>query len=64
MGGRLANKNAIITGGGSGIGFEIARLFGCEGARVSILDHDGARSEKAEAELRGEESMPRPSAST
>ena len=42
-----------LPGVAPGIGFEIARLFGCEGARVSILDHDGARSEKAEAELRG-----------
>ncbi len=51
---RLANKNAIITGGGSGIGLAIARLFGREGARVSILDRDGALAEKAEAELRKE----------
>jgi NAD(P)-dependent dehydrogenase (short-subunit alcohol dehydrogenase family) len=51
MGGRLANRNAVITGGGLGIGFEIARLFGREGARVSILERDGALAEKAEAEL-------------
>jgi NAD(P)-dependent dehydrogenase (short-subunit alcohol dehydrogenase family) len=54
MGGRLAGKNAVITGGGAGIGFAMARLFGREGARVSILDLDGARAEQAAAELRAE----------
>jgi len=52
--GRLANKNAIITGGGSGMGLEMARLFGLEGARVSIIDRDGAMAKNAEAELRKE----------
>jgi len=54
MVGRLTDKNAIITGGGSGIGFAMARLFGREGARVSIMDRDGALAEKAGAELRNE----------
>lgn len=51
---RLANKNTIITGGGAGIGLAIARLFGLEGASVSILDLDGARGKQAEAGLRQE----------
>jgi NAD(P)-dependent dehydrogenase (short-subunit alcohol dehydrogenase family) len=54
MDGRLAYKNAIITGGGAGLGLAMARLFGREGARVSILDRDDARAEQAEAELRDE----------
>jgi NAD(P)-dependent dehydrogenase (short-subunit alcohol dehydrogenase family) len=54
MGERLANKNVVITGAGSGIGFETARLFGREGARVSILERDDILAEKAEAELRKE----------
>ena len=54
MAGRLVNKNAIITGAASGMGFEMARLFGREGARVFIIDRDGALAEKAEAELRKE----------
>jgi NAD(P)-dependent dehydrogenase (short-subunit alcohol dehydrogenase family) len=52
--GRLAGKNAVITGGGAGIGFAIAQCFGREGGRVSILDCDGEHLEKAEAMLRGE----------
>ena len=54
MAGRLANKHAVITGAGAGIGLAMARLFGREGARVSILDRDSALAEKAEAELRKE----------
>lgn len=54
MPGRLANKNAVITGGGAGLGLAMARLFGQEGARVSILEHDPARAAQAEAALRGE----------
>lgn len=54
MAARLANKNVVITGAGSGIGFEMARLFGREGARVSIIERDGTLAEKAEAELRKE----------
>lgn len=38
MAGRLAGKNAIITGSGAGIGLAIATLFGREGASVSIID--------------------------
>jgi NAD(P)-dependent dehydrogenase (short-subunit alcohol dehydrogenase family) len=37
---KLENKCAIITGGGSGIGQAISRLFASEGAHVNILDID------------------------
>ena len=50
----MAKKNAVITGGGTGLGLATARIFGKEGARVSILECDGARAEQAEAELRQE----------
>ena len=37
---RLANKVAIITGGGSGIGRASARLFAAEGAKVVVAEID------------------------
>lgn len=36
----LSNKNAIVTGGGSGIGKAISLLFAQQGAQVFILDLD------------------------
>lgn len=36
----LQNKTAVITGGGSGIGKAMARLFAKQGARVHIVDLD------------------------
>jgi NAD(P)-dependent dehydrogenase (short-subunit alcohol dehydrogenase family) len=48
----LSHKNAVVTGGGAGIGWAIARLFGREGARLAILECDQARAERAQTQLR------------
>ncbi|SDD26742.1 glucose 1-dehydrogenase [Ruegeria marina] len=48
---RLNGKTAIVTGGGAGFGAEIARVFAREGARVVILDLNGAAAEATAAEI-------------
>lgn len=47
---RLANRIALITGGGSGIGKASSLLFAREGARVVVVDLDGRRAEATAAE--------------
>ncbi|MEY2403634.1 MAG: 3-oxoacyl-[acyl-carrier protein] reductase [Acidimicrobiaceae bacterium] len=38
--GALEGHNAVVTGGGAGIGEAICRRFAAEGARVAVLDRD------------------------
>lgn len=47
----LSGKTAIITGGGSGIGAGIARLFGTLGANLVIADVEMETAEEIAAEL-------------
>ena len=49
---RLANRVALITGGGGGIGTATGRLFAEEGASVVLVDTDPAVVESAAASIR------------
>jgi NAD(P)-dependent dehydrogenase (short-subunit alcohol dehydrogenase family) len=51
--GRLEKKIALITGAGSGLGREMARLFASEGAAVVVNDIDVEAGERTTAELGG-----------
>lgn len=54
---RLNNKTAVITGGTTGIGFETAKLFIAEGARVIVTGRNEERLAEAVAQL-GEAAIP------
>ncbi|MFK7860840.1 MAG: SDR family NAD(P)-dependent oxidoreductase [Granulosicoccus sp.] len=51
----LSNKHVVISGGGSGVGAEIAKQFAAGGARVSIL---GRRIEPLQTVASGTGAMP------
>jgi len=55
MAGKLEQKVAVVTAGGSGIGAATARRFGREGAAVVIADLSGTRAEQVRAEIAGRE---------
>lgn len=50
---QLANKVAIVTGAGAGIGAAIARAYGAEGARVVVADINAAAGEAVASEIPG-----------
>lgn len=50
---RLADKIALITGAGSGLGREMALLFAAEGATVVVNDIDEAAGERTAGDVDG-----------
>lgn len=48
---QLSPKVAIVTGSGQGLGADIARGLAGQGARVAVLDLNGARAQAVAAEL-------------
>ena len=50
---QLRNKTAVVTGGASGIGAEIARAFALQGAAVCVADINLAAAEELAASLAG-----------
>jgi len=50
----LKNKTAIVTGGGSGIGRAISKLFSKQGSFVYILDYDEAGAADVVSEIKNE----------
>lgn len=49
----LQGKVALVTGGATGLGLEVARVLGGHGARVAICSRKEANLQAAVAELRG-----------
>src|SRR3954471_5031274 len=48
---RLSGKQALVTGGGRGIGLATAKLFAREGSAVAIADLDKTRAIEAAAAI-------------
>ena len=57
---RYAGRNALVTGGASGIGAACVKRLVAEGARVAILDLDAAAAERLADKLRATGTSSRP----
>ena len=51
---RFANKTAVVTGAGRGIGQEIARALAAEGAKVAVVSRSESSCGKAAEEINAE----------
>jgi meso-butanediol dehydrogenase/(S,S)-butanediol dehydrogenase/diacetyl reductase len=49
---RFANKSALVTGAGSGIGAATARRLSSEGAKIAVVDIDAGAAEKVAQQIR------------
>ena len=49
----IAGEVALVTGGGSGLGAATVRVLAGRGARVAVLDYDGARAQAVADEVGG-----------
>ena len=49
----MQGRRVVVTGGASGIGRATARLFAAHGAKVAIIDRDGAAAAAVAGELGG-----------
>jgi NAD(P)-dependent dehydrogenase (short-subunit alcohol dehydrogenase family) len=57
-GDRFTGLETLVTGAGSGIAREVARIIAREGGTVTIWDRDAAAAESAHAELAGISAQP------
>jgi NAD(P)-dependent dehydrogenase (short-subunit alcohol dehydrogenase family) len=58
MGDELAGKVAVVTGGGSGLGAALARLFAGAGMGVAVLDIDAAAAQDVATALAADLGVP------
>ena len=49
----IAGQSAVVTGGGSGLGEAVARALAAHGARVGVLDINGAAAQRVAAQIGG-----------
>jgi NAD(P)-dependent dehydrogenase (short-subunit alcohol dehydrogenase family) len=50
---KINNTVALVTGGGSGLGAETARILAANGAKVAVLDINDAAASKVAEEIQG-----------